>query len=378
MFSFEERQVLCDRVTRLEPSCLAEVVKIVFGYTTSLVNGEEFTVDFARLGDTTCSMLCEFLSQQEVEARPVKRRKKSPTRVKGASVLATRGNLLLLLRDDDMSLEWTAATEEPRVAQRSPSARDCAHTLKWLIELDVAAPFAKQLGILARKNYTDAATFVDDVRGIYQNALLYSAMHRAAQVFIAAFEGKWAKLNDAPFGTWLHIKLPKPPPASLGLGPAVGKRVETLANGRWFAGKVVREKQKRFLVEYDDGHSEWIDLATKFKYLDNDNSISVQKLGILVWGKTGKHPWWPAELCIPAADDLLDAVPPDDNQGPVQFVFYFGETQYDILPVKDVVPFSARPRPKSTSPPDLLDAYKEACLRRIDLDELATEEEEED
>jgi hypothetical protein len=50
------------------------------------------------------------------------------------------------------------------------------------------------------------------------------------------------------------------------------------------------------------------------------------QVGKLVWAKSGEHPWWPAELCLPALDDLLEALPAKSRTRQL-CVLYFGETQ---------------------------------------------------
>ena len=67
-------------------------------------------------------------------------------------------------------------------------------------------------------------------------------------------------------------------------------------------------------------------------------AIKLQKVGRLVWAKSGEHPWWPAELCLPALEDLLEALPSKSRTRQL-CVLYFGETQYDILPTSCIVPF---------------------------------------
>ena len=126
----------------------------------------------------------------------------------------------------------------------------------------------------------------------------------------------------------------------------------------WYAASVAafRKRDGRHRVDYDDGHVEWLELANprnKYRLLGSskggdaasgaggtnrkapgaDDVISVQKLGIVVWGKSGAHPWWPAELCLPAATKFLDALPPPRDYSKKgsqtnrqKMVIYFGDT----------------------------------------------------
>ena len=76
------------------------------------------------------------------------------------------------------------------------------------------------------------------------------------------------------------------------------------------------------------GESEWLTLSeNSVRFPDNDvvlspssqtrkvcepiNGFSCQKLGVLVWAKTGKYPWWPAETCLLAVDELTKHFPPN-------------------------------------------------------------------
>ena len=154
----------------------------------------------------------------------------------------------------------------------------------------------------------------------------------------------------------------------------------------WYAGVVTefRAKDARHRVDYDDGHSEWLDLAkpqTVFRIVGSstfsggaapdDSLLSVQKLGVLVWGKSGAHPWWPGELCLPAATKFLEALPPPRPGARMprqRMIIYFGEDQFDILPENAVVPLQSRPEPnKKKSTGDLLEAYALALERGAEL-----------
>lgn len=251
------------------------------------------------------------------------------------------------------------------------------------------------------------------------------AIYRAAQVFISAFQGRWqrslrAKSTPADLGTFQKRQagampesaaaspvMPGQPPLSTEYAEhpesLIGQRVDVYwqRDDRWYSALVTefRRKDSRFRVDYDDGQTEWLDLSkerfrvvgpgssqpdvpggssscggakkqrrgniSQPKAAGNDAFISVQKLGILVWAKSGAHPWWPAELCLPAADCFVESLPPPskpDKRRKKHFVFYFGETQYDILDVANVLPFDARPKP-SKKDKTLLKAYDLASKR---------------
>ena len=55
-WTFEARQQLSLVVSGLPPPCLQDVVTIIFGQQT-IQNGDEFTVDFAKLGVTILSLI---------------------------------------------------------------------------------------------------------------------------------------------------------------------------------------------------------------------------------------------------------------------------------------------------------------------------------
>lgn len=250
------------------------------------------------------------------------------------------------------------------------------------------------------------------------------AIYRAAQVFISAFQGRWqrslrAKSNPADLCTFQKRHAGAMPEStaagSATLGPSslstahadhpeslIGQRIDIYwqRDDLWYSGLVgeFRRRDSRFRVDYDDGQTEWIDLSkerfriigpgspraavpgsssgssakkqrraniSRSKAAGNEAFISVQKLGILVWAKSGTHPWWPAELCLPAADCFVESLPPPsklDKRRKKHFVFYFGETQYDILDVTNVLPFDAKPKP-SRKDKTLLKAYDLAAQR---------------
>jgi len=490
-WSFEARQELCQRISRLPPPCLSDVVHIIFGHTTAIVTGDEFTVDFAKLDDRVCVQLEAYLSNdQDVEAALAKggperaaeeeakassgeqeaersstaesrdegstrkRRRKERNaklvkeirgplaycRVRDAagarySVLASRGKFQLLLSDAALSLEWTQASEmEPAEVEDASfddraTARDCASALAWLGQLDVIEPFARPVdarsaqayraivddpidleaieGKLRRGEYAASrgAGFAADVRRVHRNVVDYceladaadAAVYRAAQVFIAAFQGRWReRLESKPVATssfeaadvapWLPDRAPSRALASVEDSrrpeDLVGMRVEIFwhRDNRWYAAVVdeFRRKDGRARVEYDDGQTEWMDVSKeRYRVLGPAAAsagalISVQKLGILVWAKSNAHPWWPAELCLPAADRFVESLPPPKSHKPSpkkHFVFYFGETQYDILDVANVVPLDARPKPTKRDNKQLLHAYDLAQARKAALDQ---------
>jgi len=195
-----------------------------------------------------------------------------------------------------------------------------------------------------------------------------------AQVLRAAFEHKWRQVLEANIGRETeagatfaaadeevrkeagdddvmelqHVKPHAGDPEAL-----VDKRVEVHwpRDKVWYAGVVTeyRAKDGRHRVDYDDGHSEWLDLNrpqtvyrivgsstfSDHKPQQDDSLLSVQKLGVLVWAKSGAHPWWPGELCLPAATKFMEALPPPRPGARMprqRMVIYFGENQFDILP----------------------------------------------
>jgi len=265
----------------------------------------------------------------------------------------------------------------------------------------------------------------------------------------------------------------------------VARRVEIYweREARWYSGTVTefRKKDARFRVEYDDGQDEYLDLSrTSYRLVEEpdapnpppkgrrrggaaggpasssasssskpqhaqngggasssaaakqppapeqppseSSTLSLQKLATVVWAKSGAHPWWPAELCLPAADKLVAALPPPadhderrkepsaaehakHNKKPAargcskkpggfsaaaaakggaassrgakarlantgtpagkshNFVVFFGDTQYDVLETSLVAPFEQFPKPKRTADAQLVRAYKQALDR---------------
>ena len=113
---------------------------------------------------------------------------------------------------------------------------------------------------------------------------------------------------------------------------AVGKVVEVYweGEGEWFRGRLTRyrDADQKHRCDYEDGESEWLTLSeNSVRFPDGDvvlspqqqtrkvcepiNGFSCQKLGVLVWAKTGKYPWWPAETCLLAVDELTKHFPPN-------------------------------------------------------------------
>ena len=113
---------------------------------------------------------------------------------------------------------------------------------------------------------------------------------------------------------------------------AVGKVVEVYweGEGEWFRGRLTRyrDADQKHRCDYEDGESEWLTLSeNSVRFPDGDvvlspqqqprkvcepiNGFSCQKLGVLLWAKTGKYPWWPAETCLLAVDELTKHFPPN-------------------------------------------------------------------
>ena len=494
-WTFEARQQLSLVVSGLPPPCLQDVVTIIFGPQT-IQNGDEFTVDFAKLGVTICDRLQDYVEQQgtrvmqsqagepindvpQIQRSPVsdepepKRQKAAASGTVGAavrgrlpgrvvldakidaargahSVVAAKGRLHLLLDDASLGLRWLDADaaeghfKEHRAgveaAARVPRGA-CLEVLGWLRQLDVSEPFARpvegvpryaelvsdpvDLGLIQRRlegdgyRETGAAGFAADVRRVHANAALYCepspnaddvVVYRMAQVLRAAFEHKWRQVLEANIGRdteakatfavkdeevrkeagdddvveLQHVKPHAGDPAAL-----VDKRVEVHwpRDKVWYAGVVTeyRAKDGRHRVDYDDGHSEWLDLnrpQTVYRivgsstFSDNkpqqdDSLLSVQKLGVLVWAKSGAHPWWPGELCLPAATKFMEALPPPRPGARMprqRMVIYFGENQFDILPENAVVPLESRPEPRGKGTADLVKAYELALERGRELE----------
>ena len=278
------------------------------------------------------------------------------------------------------------------------------------VNVDAARAIARQA------KAAGAAGFAADVRRVHANAALYCepspnaddvVVYRMAQVLRAAFEHKWRQVLEANIGRETeagatfaaadeevrkeagdddvmelqHVKPHAGDPEAL-----VDKRVEVHwpRDKVWYAGVVTeyRAKDGRHRVDYDDGHSEWLDLnrpQTVYRivgsstFSDNkpqqdDSLLSVQKLGVLVWAKSGAHPWWPGELCLPAATKFMEALPPPRPGARMprqRMVIYFGENQFDILPENAVVPLESRPAPRGKGTADLVKAYELALERGL-------------
>lgn len=467
-WKYEAREELCKRVSELAPPCLSDVVHIIYGHSEEIVSGDEFLVDFASLSGETCSKLQEYLDNNQeaeddiaillnddslVSPPPTKvnvdvvrdlRGSLESSRVvlaadrSSCSVLACRGQQHLLLRDDDLSLEWikdaaqacAAVAEESSSSSSSSGAKngqdddnratasDCYEVLRWLEHLDVVQPFLKpvdslfaplydhvvdepmDLGTISKKlckgEYSSGSEFARDVRLVHRNAIAYcergpspdAAVYRAAQVLISAFERRWRLLSSSEkkkkkpksFGKIAHRRQREENEEDEVKDVPKDRCVEIYSNNQWRRCTVgeSRKRDRKHRIEYESsGKVAWVDL-TKERYRPAEppqkrqkkGEISVQKLGILVWAKSGEHPWWPAELCLPTTDRILESLPPPSKKQPQtcrkNFVYYFGETQYDILDVADVVLFDAKPKP-TTKNKDLQKAYRDAVARRAEL-----------
>ncbi|KAK7238384.1 hypothetical protein SO694_00023271 [Aureococcus anophagefferens] len=239
-----------------------------------------------------------------------------------------------------------------------------------------------------------------------------------AQVFASAFETKWAAVlatsSSAPGGpdaraaaaAW-RAERSRAPARGRGRRPAarsrreaaLGRAVEVYWDGEdeWFRGVLAkyRDRDDKHWCDYDDGTSEWIRLADHAVRLatgdaavgappagDGDGGddaaaggVSCQKLGMLVWAKSGAYPWWPGEVCLQTVDEIMDAFPPgaggDGAHARKCTVLYFGETQFDMVePESRVRPFdAANPRElaKVKPPADLKLAIKLAIARSKEL-----------
>ena len=240
-----------------------------------------------------------------------------------------------------------------------------------------------------------------------------------AQVFASAFETKWAAVlatsSSAPGGpdaraaaaAWRAERSRAPAAAAADVAggavpareAALGRAVEVYWDGEdeWFRGVLAkyRDRDDKHWCDYDDGTSEWIRLADHAVRLatgdaavgaphagDGDGGddaaaggVSCQKLGMLVWAKSGAYPWWPGEVCLQTVDEIMDAFPPgaggDGAHARKCTVLYFGETQFDMVePESRVRPFdAANPRElaKVKPPADLKLAIKLAIARSKEL-----------
>lgn len=68
---------------------------------------------------------------------------------------------------------------------------------------------------------------------------------------------------------------------------------------------------------------------------------SLHRMGKLVWARSPKHPWWPAEAAVPSQAQLLDIVPPTRTQR-CQPVIYMSDTDnvdFDVLDLERVAPY---------------------------------------
>jgi len=55
-WDFKARQKLSAAVSSLPPPCLNDVVHIIFGSTREIAIGDEFTVDFVKIGEGVCAL----------------------------------------------------------------------------------------------------------------------------------------------------------------------------------------------------------------------------------------------------------------------------------------------------------------------------------
>ena len=245
----------------------------------------------------------------------------------------------------------------------------------------------------------------------------------AAQVFVSAFESKWRELvrhkldatprkpnlvkaKRAAAAAWRaeRASARNASSAKTGGDALVGKTVEVYWDGDedWYTGKLTkfRERDGKHCCEYEDDTSEWLLLADHtVRFLDargdpdaardgdgdaplphtsskDVDAFSCQKLGKLVWAKSGAHPWWPAEICLLAVEELRAAIPfrHSDKATRKCMVLYFGETQFDMLkPGTNVMSFDPnQPTEKVRGKPDadLKLAIQLALARAQELDAL--------
>ena len=164
--------------------------------------------------------------------------------------------------------------------------------------------------------------------------------------------------------------------------------------GEWFRGRLTRYRDAdgKHRCDYEDGESEWLTLSeNSVRFPDNDvvlsptqqprkvcepiNGFSCQKLGVLVWAKTGKYPWWPAETCLLAVDELTKHFPPNplgQQRGDAKettMVLYFGDVQMDAVDADHVAPYSiANPREREVPAPGLGPAVDHCHKRAEELE----------
>ena len=398
----------------------------------------------------------------------------------------------LALFDGFLGLRWLDAVGPRKVTWRAAKRRgpedalaalvspeQCDGVLTWLVSLDVAEPLlhmdshlrtllpmdvSKCADLpggatlqrcrerLARRAYVGAAHFASDVRAVHATVLSLCArtppagwrtdggvesrkggdlevVLHAAQVFVSAFETKWAEVLEAlgeatrdrdaaASAVAAHWRAQRAVDhaaigrvavdANCDLMPtkeaALGKRVEVYWDGddEWFAGLLskYRDKDAKHFCEYDDGTAEWLKLADHgVRFLKDDDAaassavsakasnatsprsnaesstadteagFSCQKLGKLVWAKSGDYPWWPGEICLLAVGELRGAFPPKGPSAATakSMVLYFGETQFDMLESDtNVAPFNPlkpRERVKGKGDADLKAAIKLAIAR---------------
>ena len=283
---------------------------------------------------------------------------------------------------------------------------------------------------LTERDYDDAHAFADDVRRVHETVVSACSKHlprswdedsavpketraatilHAAQVFRAAFESRWSVLlrrSSSELGTTAERRAQgawsrKPkrgkeaPNFASGAG-AVGKVVEVYWEGEseWFRGRLARYRDRdgKHRCDYDDGESEWLVLsenavrfcedaaAPKKKAIEPVNGFSCQRLGVLVWAKTGKYPWWPAETCLLSVEELTKHFPPNPSgqsrtaAAETTMVLYFGDVQMDAVGPDNVAPFSLKdPREREVPAPGLAPAIT-ACIARAGELKIATDD----
>ena len=345
-WSFGARQALSDSVSKLGPRSLGDVVQLIFGASVEIAGGDEFTVDFATIDESLCEALQAYVSSAAVSSAPqsstaessrhpatvvaarkksarrvvkknaeeekeslAKRRKRSkfvsevrgtlPARLEGGGgVLARRGDTYLVLKDANLSVRWQhdETLEENEVTENLATRGDCECVLAHVEGLAPEA-FAEDLeSIRSRLSTRHYASFVNDLRGVYEKHLAMAEdtedfeLFRDCQIFRSVFEFRCRRQTQD----------------------------ETSKRRRAPSRK--READVTF------------------------GKLSLRRLGLVLWAKSGNHPWWPAEVAIPTSSCLNDAFP--DSPLPHHFVIYFGEHQYDLLEASFLQPFASRPAPK--------------------------------
>lgn len=68
----------------------------------------------------------------------------------------------------------------------------------------------------------------------------------------------------------------------------------------------------------------------------NPNGVALTCPGSIIWGKLGSHPWWPAQVQQPAAEQKRLKHSEDDL-----FCVFYGSGDFSWISRKDIKPFSA-------------------------------------